>query len=239
MKRKFNVCSSVMAAAWMVSLAFWVSCSSPHATQISGSWKDPGATTYQDFFVVVLSKNLPARTTLESDISSRLRKEGVKVTRSLEVFPHSEKEATAEERKAAVEKIQSLGHDAIITVSLVKKEESTRYVPGKIQYAPATVGYGASYNQATPGTVNTGYYGTFGGYYNYGYSTYSSPSYYEMDKIYFVESNVYDVKTSKLVWSAQSETFNPLNLDIASADFSAVMVNALKEANLIATKTRK
>ncbi len=210
MNAKFTVCPAPASLFTIVimSFAFLVSCS-PAATQITGSWKGPDAGTYKDFFVAVLSKNLAARSTLETDISSRLKKEGVQVTPSLDVFPHSDKVETPEERKAAVEKIQSLGHDAIITIKLVKKTEDTRYIPGKTQYAPMNIGYGTGYNQPMTGTPGTGYYGTFGGYYTYNYSTYSTPSYYEMDKTYFVESNVYDARTAKLVWSAQSETFNP------------------------------
>ena len=151
----------------------------------------------KDFFVAVLSKNLPARSTIEKDLSSKLVAEKVKATQSLSVFSHSEKIDTEEERKAAVEKIQSLGHDAIITIVLVKKTEDTRYVPGTTS------------------------------------SIYSTPGYYEMDKIYFVESNVYDAKTAKLVWSAQSETFNPSTLESTSKDFAVVMVEALKKAGLI------
>ncbi len=60
----------------MVCAGCLLSCST--ATKITGSWRDPEAKSYKDFLVAVLTKNLPARTPLERDISSRLKHERVK-----------------------------------------------------------------------------------------------------------------------------------------------------------------
>lgn len=228
--------TSLFAVVLLIALE---SCSSTAATQITGSWRAPEAKTYNDFFVAVLSKNLSARSTLERDISSRLKHEGVKVTQSLDIFSHSDKLETPEEKKAAVEKIQGLGHDAIITVSIVRHTEENRYVKGANSYTPTNIGYGSGYYQPMTGQVpGPGYYGTFGGYYTSASTAYTTPGYYETDKVYFVESNVYDMSTSKLVWSAQSETFYANDLNTASNDFSQVMVEAMSKASLLA-KTDK
>src|SRR5690242_2796655 len=106
MNLKFNFTSLLI-----ICFVFVLSCGTP-ATKITGSWKDPEAGSYKDFFIVVLSKNQQVRQQLEGDIADRLKKAHVKVTRSLEVFPHNEKVDTPEEKKAAIEKIKSLGHDA-------------------------------------------------------------------------------------------------------------------------------
>jgi hypothetical protein len=217
----------------IIGLAALDSCSSTTATKITGSWKDPEAKNYKDYFVVVLNKKLPVRSTLEKDISRRLRHEGVKVTESMSIFPHTEDVETTEQKKAAVEKIQGLGHDAIITITVVKHTDEKRYVQGTTAYTPTNLGYGTGYTPATGGAPLTGTYGAFGGYYVSGSSLYQSEGYYETDKTYFVESNVYDAKTSKLIWSAQSQTFNPSDLAMASGDFSLVMVDAMKKAGLI------
>lgn len=95
------------------------------------------------------------------------------------------------------------------------------------------IGIGTGYNNPVTNGYGPGVYGTFGGYYNAGNSLYSTQGYYEMDKVYFVQSNMYDAKTAKLVWSAQSETFNPSTLESTSKDFAVVMVAALKKSGLI------
>jgi hypothetical protein len=229
----FSLHTSVLVVLLILCFAVLESCSTTQATKITGSWRDPEAKNYKDFFVAVLSKNLPARSTLEGDISRRLKREGVKVTQSLDIFSHTEKLETAEEKKAAVEKIQGLGHDAIITVTLVRHTEENRYVPGANSYTPTNIGYGSGYYSPTTGALPAGNYSSFGGYYTNASSLYQTPGYYEMDKTYFVESRMFDTKTSRLVWSAQSETFNPGDLDNASDDFSLVMVDAMKQAKLI------
>lgn len=225
---------SILASLLITLLSIGsTSCSTTQATSITGSWKDPEATNYKDFFVAVLSKNKQVRSTLEYDISRRLKKEKVKAAQSLDVFAHSDKYETTEEKQAAVAKIQSLGHDAIIVITVLKHTESSRYVEGSSSYAPTNMGYGTGYTIATGAAPLTGNYGAFGGYYVSGSSVYQTPGYYEMDKTYFVESNVYDARTSKLIWSAQSQTFNPGDLATASGDFSLVMVEAMKKAGII------
>lgn len=228
----FKSIASILGLTWLLSC-------SQATTQITGSWKDPGARSYKDFFVIVLSTKPDVRKTLEYDIAYRLKKEGSKTEASLEVFPNAVKPDTPDERAAAVEKIQNLGHDGIITVSLVKKEETARYMPGAVQYAPTNIGYGTGYNnQPYNSAAGPGYYNSFGTYYNYNYATYAQDSYYETENTYFLETNLYDSKSAKLVWSAQSATFNPLNLEVASHEFSGLMVAELKRSGLI-TKGKK
>ncbi len=192
-------------------------CSS--GTKITGSWKAPEAMKYKTFFVTVLNRDLTVRTAVEGNLSSSLTKSGVNVTKSVELFSPATKIETKTEREQVIKKIQAGGYEAIMAISLIKKEENTYYVPGTTAaYDPKSLG---------------GFSGMFPGYYDNGVSTYSTPGYYQTDKIYFIESNVYDGKTLKLVWSAQSQTFNPVNIKAASSEFSSVVVDALKKDKLI------
>jgi hypothetical protein len=239
MKIKSIRFSPARLAMSFLSLALLSACSAVKpATNITGSWKDPETTTtYKDFMIVVLSKNLPVRSTFEGDISRKLKAEDVKASKSLDIIPHTEKVETIEDKKAAVEKIQSLGHDAIITVTLVKQTEENRYIPGQTQYQPTTIGVGTGYyNPVTRESQGGGNYGAFGVYYMAASKAYSTDGYYTVDKNYFVQTNMFDTKTAKLVWSAQSETFNPGDLSKASGDFSYVMVEALKKSGLLYKK---
>jgi len=232
MNLKLNLTSLILAC-----FVFVFSCGAP-ATKITGSWKDPNAESYKDYFIAVLSKNQQVRQQLEGDIADRLKRQHVKVTRSLEVFKHTDKVETPEQRTAAIEKIKSLGHDAIMVVKLVNKTEDTRYVAGTNSYAPTNIGIGTGYNLQTTGAPPPGQYGAFGMYYLDNYGSHTTPGYYQMDQSYFLESSLFDAKTEKLVWSAQSEVFNPANLPSASGDFSFVMVDALKKGNLIYKKEK-
>jgi len=229
--------SSYHKSLVLVGFVFLLSCSAP-ATQVTGTWKDPAAGSYKDFFVAVLTKNQQARQQLEGDIATRIAHEHVKVTRSLTVFPHNEKVETPEERKVAVEKIQRLGHDAIMVIKIINKTEDKIYVPGTNSLAPTSIGIGTGYNLQTTGAPPPGAYGDFGMYYLDNYGTYSTSGHYKKDETFFIESKLFDAKTSRLVWSAKSELFNPVNLQGASGDFSFVMVNELKKGNLIFRKEK-
>jgi hypothetical protein len=224
---------------FVLLLTILVRCASQTATNITSTWKAPGAGSYNDFFVAVLVKNLEARRTLESDIFERLKRNGAKAKPSLEVFPHNERPETPEERSAAVEKIKSLGHDAIITVILLSKAEESIYTPGKAEYAPTAVGYGTGYNNRTNmNNVGTGTYGAFGAYYIDNYQMASTPGSYEKLKVYTVQSNLYDAKTGKLILSIKSDTFDTGNLSVASGDLAEAFVNALRKNKLINLKRK-
>ncbi|HXJ68303.1 MAG TPA: hypothetical protein VNM39_05320, partial [Verrucomicrobiae bacterium] len=50
------------------------------------------------------------------------------------------------------------------------------------------------------------YYGGWYGYYSMGYSYMTSPGYVEENKVYRLETNLYDAKGDKLIWSGLTET---------------------------------
>jgi len=211
------------------------SCAAPRpTTTFTGSWKDPEAKSYQTFFVVVMNKKHQVRSALEAEVSRLLKKEHVKAAKSLDVLGKDEKIETAEEKKAAVAKIQSLTYDAIVTIKLLKSTEEKRFVPGVSSYSPANVGVGSGYyNPATGANQASGGHSAFGMYYMDGGDVYNSSGYYETTKVYFIESNVYEANGAKLVWSGQSEAIYAGDLNAASRDFSTALVQTMKQAGLI------
>ena len=51
---------------------------------------------------------------------------------------------------------------------------------------------------------------------------------YTEDQTYFIESNLYDVKTEEIVWSVQSEAYNPTNVDNVARTYSALLFEKLR-----------
>ncbi len=233
-KSTLSTTDRILLSTLLVMSALCFTACSPSAS-IVASWKEPSTAAYKDLFVTAFTHKVSIRSMLEQDLGDRLRSKDVKVTQSLEIFPANTKFVTEEERKAAVEKIQSLGFDAIITLSVVRVTDDVRYVPSSTQYTPMNYGIGGSYY----GVMGVGYYGTFGGYYNYGYSTYTTPGYYVEDKAYFVESNMYDAKSSKLIWSVQSEILNPTDISSTADDVTWAIASKLKRDNLIYKQEKK
>jgi hypothetical protein len=191
------------------------------ATEITGSWKNTSATastrTINTILVTALSAKTNVRQAVENDMAATLQYEGYKTVKSFDILPPFT-EGKTPDKDQLFSKIKEAKADAILTVALIDKETENRYVPGNAVYAPMP---------------RFGYYGTFWGYYNNWYPSLYSPGYYEEEKIYFIETNLYDARTEELLWSAQSETYNPSSLDSFSKEFAEVVVQKMQKDGLL------
>ncbi|WP_432708943.1 hypothetical protein [Pedobacter sp.] len=193
--------------------AMLLSCST--STKITGSWVDPAAkgmvVAGKTVFIACLTSNIEVRTKLENALAQQAALRGIKAVESSNFFsPDFYKTKPTEQELANL--IKGTGAEAILTVSLIKKESETRYVPGSGVYAPYPY---------------YGWYGGFYSYYNYWYPMFYDPGYYVTDKIYFLESNLYDAATGKLLWSAQSQTVSPGSIDSFVKSYPKVLVDQL------------
>jgi hypothetical protein len=209
--------------ASLVILGAMAACSP--STKIIGSWSSPDkpASPYNKILVTGLSSNLVNRQAFEEELVATLNEDGVAATSSLAIIPLGSAETEAGMAKA-LETIRSTGHDGILTVALLDQTSETRYVQGTTTYAP--MGYG-------------GYYGRYTGYYGYYGGMTSNPGYYTTDKSYYVEINLYDAKTESLVWSSQSETTNPSNLESYAHTFAGVVVDRMIKDGIITQPVKK
>lgn len=184
-------------------------------TEITGSWMNPQlpSVSYDHIVVAALSNNINAKTTVENDLAAALSAKGVTVEKSSDIFPPNFTD-NHDDKEEMLKKFQDTGADAILTISLIDRETETRYVPGTYGYEPVT---------------RFNYYGAFWGYYSFWYPRIYSPGYYTTDKTYFIETNLYDTNTEQLIWSAQSETYNPSDLPSFSKEFAATIVNKMEE----------
>jgi hypothetical protein len=207
-----------MKKFWIIGLVLLAACSS--STQITGSWKNPAAKpAYNRIIVAALTTSVRARQTVENDLARELADNGIAVTKGFDVFPPSFTESKEPDKDAMLKKIRGENVDAIMTITLVDKETETRYVPGSYGYTPVT---------------RYRWYGRFSGYYTNWYPTMISPGYYEENRVYFIETNLYDADTEELIWSAQSETYNPSDLSSFSAEFASIVVARMREDGVLA-----
>lgn len=189
------------------------------STQLTGSWKSPEATQkhYGKVIVAALTDNVRARQTVENDLQAQLAERGISATKSIDIFPPALMRDSGSNADGLLQKIQGDGYDAILTAALVDEETETRYVPGNQGYAP----------------MRFGWYGSFRGYYANWAPTFYDPGYYREDKVYFLESNLYDAENDRLLWSAQSRSYNPGNLERFSRKFAELTVTTMREQDLI------
>lgn len=189
-------------------------------TQITASWKNKAVKANQvsSIMVTALTDKANVRQVVEEDLAKGLQEKGYKATRSMDVAPPKFTEGSEPDKEELLNKIRKTKIDAILTIALIDKDTETRYVPGSYGYTPVT---------------RFGYYGRFGGYYNTWYPTLYSPGYYTEDKVYFIEANLYDAKTEELLWSAQSETYNPGGLRDFSKDFTSAVIAKMEKDGIL------
>jgi hypothetical protein len=61
----------------------------------------------------------------------------------------------------------------------------------------------------------------------------NTPGYYQENKVYKLETNVYDVKSEKLVWNGLTETVNPETAQDAANSIINVIVMDMIDHKII------
>lgn len=194
------------------------------STEITGAWKSPAlqkSKAPDKILVTAMTSRANARERVESDLANAIEKKGYTALKSIDIMPPNFTQGKEPDKEALLSKIKGSGVDAILTIALIDKETENRYIRGPYGYEPIP---------------RFGYYGRFWGYYNTWYPTLYSPGYYKEDKVYFLETNLYDARSEELLWSAQSETYNPANLESFSKDFATAVLNRMEADEVLKNK---
>ena len=222
--RALNKFSNCRPASLLVIVGFALilyACTS--STRLTGSWVNPETSgkTYNNIVVAALTDNVVARQEVERDMQVELLQRGIKATKSLDIFPPGMAGKNGPDVNLLLEKMRGDNYEAVLTVALVDQENQTRYVPDNIGYRPIT---------------RYAWYGNFRGYYTYWYPVLYEPGYYTEEKIYYLETNLYDVNTDNLLWSAQSKSHSPSSMRKAAEKLAEITISKLAEDNLIRTQ---
>ena len=196
-----------------------IGCSS---SRITHTWVSATAAQkqYSKIMVVSLMKDYDhnLRERMESHMVSDLNSKGFTATSAF--MEYGPKEFDNSNEAAVIDKIKSSGVDAIMTIVLLNKEKERYYVPGRVNYSPYAV-----------------YQRRFWGYYSTMYDRVYSPGYYEaIDTRYFWESNLYDMATKELVYSVQTESFNPASSENLGHEYGQLIIKDMTKAGLMAVR---
>ncbi|WP_147377193.1 hypothetical protein [Mangrovibacterium diazotrophicum] len=114
---------------------------------------------------------------------------------------------------------EQAGCQAAVTVALKDIKTESRYTPKS----------GESYNPR----FSYLYYDNYYRYYTFENDAQQNTGTMEVDKTYFVETNFYDLATEKILWSIQSESFNPDSFDNLFNGYAKMLTKELKQDGLI------
>jgi hypothetical protein len=206
---------------FILLLAVTLSACGP-SQKITNSWINPEAGTkgpYESIFVIVLSQSKETSFSVEDRIASLIATRGQKFVISSAVFPPNISISENFTREQMADAIKKTGCDAVFVIALLDVKNVESYHPGGAYYP-----------------MNYGMNGSYYGYYNHYYPQVYSSGYYSNDKTYYIESNFYNLAEDQLLWSIQSEAYNPSSLDSWFDTYSNDLLNELKTEGLIEGK---
>ena len=181
-------------------------------TKVTSAWVDPEyrGDGIDNVFVVGLSKDGGLRRLFEDEFVTLFQQKGVQAKSSYRIIPD---EKLHDEKKVA-QMVKESDSDTILMTRLIDIRKDTQYIPPDYVYAPPAH-----------------YYRGWHGYYNRAYMV--SPGYTVEYETAVLETNLYDLKTDKLIWSARSDAPTDGKVGKHIKDFARSIVNQLVEAKLI------
>jgi hypothetical protein len=196
-----------------------ISCNS---SRITSSWKAPDVQQKQFKKVLVLGllreKDRVLKEKMEEHIVSDLKTLGYDAVCSCEEYSPKTFENMNEGQ--ALQKLSGTGIDAVLTVVLLDKTRERYYVPGRVYYTP----------------YNT-YYRRWWGYYSTMYDRIYEPGYYTENTKYFWESNLYDVNSKELLYSVQTQSFDPASAESLAHEYGKLIVNDMVKNSVLTHQT--
>jgi hypothetical protein len=189
-----------------------------NTSKITTSWKADNTIPKKYNKIMVLGLIRDADRTIQENMENHfagdLHDLGLNAVSSLKEY--GPKAFDNMDEAAAVAKLKNSGVDAVITIVLLDKQKEKSYVPGSIHYSP----YGYYYNR-------------FWGYRTTLYQRIYEPGYYVTDTKYFWESNFYDMSTQQLVYSVQTQSFDPYNSESMGHEYGKMIVKEMVKENIL------
>ena len=187
--------------------------SSCAATRLTSAWKDEkySGGGFNHILVVGISEKPNNRKMFEEAFSIQLKAVGVDAVPSFTLIV-SGKKLNKNTIQAAAEKIKA---DAILVTSLIAAEEKEVYVP---PVSPSvTFGQRYQFDRRFP---------TEGKYAH-------TPGHYIQQKSVRLESNLYEAREKKMIWTATSETIDLETVDEIVNSLAKVVIKSLRDYKLI------
>lgn len=172
--------------------------------------------TYNKIMVIALlpEKDRELRESMENHLVEDLQNRGYHAVSSLKEFGPQFFQNIQEPE--ALDKIKGYDIDAVVTVVLLDKERERYYVPGRIYYSPYAI-----------------YQRRFWGYYSTIYGRIYTPGYYISNTKYFWESNFYDIESKGLLYSVQTESFDPSSAATLAHEYGQLIVKDMAKKGII------
>ena len=206
MRKTLIRCASVIIGVGLLS-----ACAS---TTVTAVWRDQNYSSQPRTALVILVTEKPViMRVFEDEFAQQLKGRGIEAVPGYSLLP-SDRKLEKEEIAAAAVKSRA---DVLFITRLVDKKSYETYYPGSVYVQHTGGGPGWRDNYAR------------------GYTSYqATPGYTVEQKILYVETQLYDVKTEQLVWSVMTETLVGDTAESEVKGFVKVIMKSLTEKGLVA-----
>jgi len=191
------------------------------SSRISYTWKSQIAATkpFNKILVIALNgeKDAAIRQKMEKHLTDDLKSLGYLAASAMEEYGPAAFRNLSE--AAMLEKLEGRQFDAVITIVLLDKTKEKRYVPDGVYYSPYSM-----------------YYRRFYGYYNTMYDRVYASGYYTVDTRYFWESNLYDMNQKELLYTVQTQSFDPASYETLAHEYGKLIVGDMVKKQVLSQK---
>ena len=187
--------------------------------QVTNSWVNREAIpkeSYKSIFIIAFANDVNAKIKVENELAKVLISRGKKAVKSTDVFTAAFVVDTNRTREQVVNAISATGCDAVLTVDLLDVKTDESYQPAT-SYYPVEHSFYGSYNRHTV--------------YYYGYV--EEPGYTITNRTFYLQGDFYDLASDNLLWSIQSDAFNPSDVESWFQGYAKLLLNQLKKEGLI------
>jgi len=183
------------------------------STRVIHSWTDSSAGGYRvkNVLIIGVSRQNTTQRLFEDTFVEAFRAENIKAAASYKTAGWDLKP----ERQTIEAAIAKSGAKAVLITRVVNRKTKVNTYPGRVNYVPSPQ-----------------YRGMYG-YYGYSYRVVHTPPITRTTHIVCLESNLYDVATEKLIWSAQSKVIDPEITEKEIQNFVKVLMDDLRKYHLI------
>lgn len=188
------------------------SCTSSY---ITSTWKAPDVSpkNYKKVMVlgIIREADRTIRQKMENHLVGDLKALGYNAFSAYQVYGPKTFQDMDEEK--ANQKLAADDIDAVVTVVLLDKQKERQYIPGRVAYSPYIY-----------------YHDRVWGYYHSLNYRVGMPGYFEVTTKYFWESNLYDLSSNKLIYSVQTQSFDPASVESLAHEYGQKIIdNMVKE----------
>jgi hypothetical protein len=193
----------------VIILLFLMSCTT---TKIVSSWSEPDKqitiNNLNKVLVVALFKSETSQHKAEDQMVEYLNGKGV------QSYNYFESNFNKNNETVIRQKIKKDGFDGVVTMRLIDVDKEKIYTPRQPNFYPV-------------------YYSNFSSYYYNRWNYNSTPGYYTTTKTFTVETNVYSIKTDKIIWTALTKTTDPAGVKAMTEEIAKVVFKQMVKEGFV------